>query len=525
MNKVVLLLPLIFASTLGIQGCSSKTTSVLKADTLIQNGKVYLGDSSGEKSVDVAICGELICGVFEAGQQQISAKTIIDASGQIVSPGFIDPHTHSMDELLSNDKNHNLNYITQGVTTVVNGNDGGGDYQIAKLAQQLEDNGIGTNVALLVGHNRVRAAVMGTENRTASDAEIKQMQTLVDNAMKEGALGLSTGLYYVPGSYASTEEVVALAETAAKYQGIYDTHLRDEATFNIGFIAALEEAIHITGEAGIHLHLAHIKALGVDAWGLSEAAINIIESAQEAGASISADQYPWLASGTKLHNAIMPKWVMADSKQAFYDRLNNPELKTKLVAEISENIRRRGGPEALLVTAFDDTNLVGKTLKQLSQELGLPPAEAAMNLVQRGPIRVASFNMSESDLANFMKKSWVVTSSDGTNGHPRKYASFPKKFETYVKDKKYLSIDEFITRSSGQTANVLGIEQRGFIRQGYAADIIIWDENAYQANADFSNWNLLSTGLSEVWVNGQRVIENGQYNEVLAGKFVAKEVE
>lgn len=522
MNKM---LPLVLASTIGVYGCSSEKATVVNVDTLIQNGKVYLGDLSGEQKLDVAICGDVICGVFAPNSQSVSAKTIIDARGQIVSPGFIDPHTHTMDELLSKDENHNLNYLTQGVTTVVNGNDGGGYYQIAELAELLEQNGIGTNVALLVGHNQVRTAVMGRENRHASEAEVKQMQTLVDDAMKQGALGLSTGLYYVPGSYASTDEVVALAQTAAKYQGIYDTHLRDEATFNIGFIAALEEAIHITSTAGIHLHLAHIKALGVDAWGLSKDAIEIIEVAQKNGASISADQYPWLASGTKLHNAIMPKWVMADSKAAFYERLNTPELKTQLVAEISENIRRRGGPEALLVTAFDDPNLVGKTLKQLAQELELPPAEAAMNLVQRGAIRVASFNMSEADLANFMKKDWVVTSSDGTNGHPRKYASFPKKFDTYVKDKKYLSIDEFVSRSSGQTAKVLGIEQRGLIKQGYAADIIIWDENEYRAKADFSNWNQLSTGINEAWVNGQQVISQGLYNQKLAGRFVAKTIE
>lgn len=504
-----------------LSGCKTTKESVIEADYLITNGKVFLGDGSGLQMVDVAICNQKICAIEpSATEHRITAKTIIDATGKIVSPGFIDPHTHTLDELTSNDKKANLNYLTQGVTTVINGNDGGGTYKIEELAQRLERNGIGTNVAVFAGHNSVRRAVVGMENRPATSPEIEQMKGLLEQAMIEGAIGLSTGLYYVPGSYAETHEVVELAKVAQKYGGIYDTHLRDEATFNIGFIAALEEAIEITDKANIHLHLAHIKALGVDAWGLSQQAIEIINSAKASGSSISADHYPWLASGTKMHSAIMPKWVMADSKDAFYKRLNEPKLKARLIAEISENIRRRGGADALLVTAFSDPSIVGKTLKQLAQELNLSPAEAAMKLVQRGAIRVASFNMSESDLKNFMTQPWVVTSSDGTNGHPRKYASFPKKFDTYVIEKGYLSVEDFIIRSSSQTASILGLTERGVLQQGYAADVVVWDPKTYKANADFSNWNKLSSGVESVWVNGKRVIDNGEFTRVFAGQFL-----
>ncbi|GAC16891.1 N-acyl-D-amino-acid deacylase family protein [Aliiglaciecola lipolytica] len=506
-----------------VSGCQSSETEQLKADYLIKNGKVFLGDGSGLQLVDVAICETKICAIFPSNDKpDIEATSIIDASGKIVSAGFIDPHTHTTQELLSKEQNANLNYLTQGVTTVVNGNDGGGTYNISEMATKLEQNGIGTNVAMFAGHNTIRQAVMGKQDRHATQAEIEQMKSLLKGAMEEGALGLSTGLYYVPGSYASTQEVIELAKVANQFNGIYDTHLRDEATFDIGFIAALKEAIEITDAAGIHLHLAHIKALGVDAWGLSEQAINIINQAQNNGSSISADQYPWLASGTKLHNAIMPKWVMADSQQAFYDRLNDPELESRLIAEITENIRRRGGPESLLVTAFEDQSIVGKTLEQLAQELGMSPAKAAMQLVQRGGIRVASFNMSEQDLKRFMQQPWVVTSSDGTNGHPRKYASFPKKFETYVMEKGLLSLEQFIMRSSSQTANILGLTDRGLIKQNYAADIIIWDPKEYKANADFSIWNQLSSGIDSVWVNGSLVIQNGEFRHKLAGKFLAK---
>lgn len=518
--KLSLVTTLVAASVLS--GCQATSDNELNADYLITNGKVFLGDGSGLQLVDVAICDSKICAISATKDSNLTAAKVIDAQGKIVSPGFIDPHTHTTAELLSKDKNANLNYLTQGVTTVVNGNDGGGMFDIAKLQQQLAQNGIGTNIAMFVGHNSVRQAVMGKEDRHATEQEIEQMKALVEQAMQQGAIGFSTGLYYVPGGYAATNEVVELAKVAAKYDGIYDTHLRDESTFNIGFIAALEEAIEITDKADIHLHLAHIKALGVDTWGLSEQAIDVINRAKANGSSISADHYPWLASGTKLHSAIMPKWVRADSQEAFYARLNDPKLKSRLIAEVTENIRRRGGPESLLVTAFKDKSLVGKTLGQLANEMQLSPAEAAMKLVQRGAIRVASFNMSEQDLKNFMSQPWVVTSSDGTDGHPRKYASFPKKFETYVMEKGYLSVEQFIERSSSQTAKILGLKDRGELKLGYAADVVIWDPKTFKANANFSTWNKLSSGVDAVWVNGQQVIAQGQYKDKLAGQFISK---
>lgn len=213
---------------------------------------------------------------------------------------------------------------------------------------------------------------------------------------------------------------------------------------------------------------------------------------------------------------------MADSKSAFYNRLNDPKLQSRLKTEIAENIRRRGGPESLLVTAFKDESMVGKTLLDLSKEYAMSPAKTAMQLVQLGDIRVASFNMSENDVEHFMQQDWVVTSSDGTNGHPRKYASFPKKFQTYVAEKNVLNLDEFISRSSGKTAKLLGLKDRGEIKQGYMADVIIWTPEMFEAKANFSKWDTYSTGISTVLVNGQVVIQNGQFQQILAGRFIAK---
>lgn len=497
----------------------SETKSVL-VDTLIINGNVYDGIETKSQALDIAICGIEICGLYPTGKHAVKATTTIDVGGKVVSPGFIDPHTHTLEELYSQDKNHNLNYLTQGVTTVVNGNDGEGPVNIAQTAKELEANGIGTNVALLVGHGSVREQVMGRAQRFASPTELAAMSQLLTVAMEDGAIGLSTGLYYVPGSFANTDEVVTLAKIASKYNGIYDTHLRDESTFNIGFIAALDEAINIADTANIHLHLAHIKALGVDVWGQSKVAIEKIEKAQAKGIDISADQYPWLASGTKLHSAIMPKWVMADSKQDFYLRLNDENLKERLNAEIKENIRRRGGPESLLITAFKNEKLVGLNLAQIAEQRAIEPVAAAKQLVQEGDVRIASFNMSDIDVENFLVKPWVVTSSDGTNGHPRKYASFPQKYQKYIQEKSLLTLGQFIKQSSGKTAEILGFNDRGQLKAGYMADIIVFDADDFAANADFSHWNKYSSGVEQVWVNGQQVIKNGQYQDKLAGKFV-----
>lgn len=488
-----------------------------EVDILIHSGQVFTGNDSSLKRLNIGVCGDRICELYAPDTKSLKAKKIIDASGYIVSPGFIDPHTHSLSELTDPTKNANVNYLTQGVTTVVNGNDGGGTHQIDKLKHTLQAQGIGTNVAFFVGHGSVRKAVMGKAKRTATDIEIKKMQALVKKAMQSGALGFSSGLYYVPQTYADTQEVIALAKIAAEYGGIYETHLRDEGTFSIGIVAAVEEAILIAKTAKLPLHIAHIKALGVDAWGESKPVIQLIEQARLAGLQVTADQYPWLASGTKLHNAIMPKWAMADSTAAFHKRLNTAELQPRLQREISENLRMRGGADALLITACKSCNYVGKTLANVSESLGLSAIDTAIKLVQQGDIRVASFNMAESDLTAFMTQPWVVTSSDGTNGHPRKYASFAQKYHQYVKTQRLLTIPEFLYRSSTLTANILGLSKRGKIEPGYIADLIVFDPDTFHGKANYQQWDRLSTGVNTVLINGQIAIIQGQYTGRLNG--------
>lgn len=495
-------------------------TPAKKADVLIINAQVYDGSGAEAQALDIAICAQLLCGVSTRGDSPFVADKVINAEGLVLSPGFIDPHTHSFAELSSEDKHTNLNYLFQGVTTVVNGNDGDGPADIEAALARLNPHGIGTNLALFAGHGTIRKAVMGTAERQATAAELAQMKALVKDAMEAGALGLSTGLYYVPGQFANTHEVVELAKVAAEYGGIYETHIRDESSFNIGFLAAIDEAIDIAEQANIPLHLAHIKALGVDVWGQSREAITKVEQAQQRGVKISADQYPWLASGTNIRSAIVPKWAMADSEAAFLERLDNETTLARIKLEIIDNIRRRGGADKLLITASAQTSWVGQNLQQLADLWQLTPVDATLKMVRMGRHRVASYNMNPQDVAAFMRQPWVVTSSDGTNGHPRKYASFPKKYREYVLEKQYLSLARFVYASSWQTAQILGLSNRGKIAQGMVADVLLFDPNTFRHQASFSHWNRLSQGVKYLWVNGVETINPQGYSGALAGQFL-----
>lgn len=494
----------------------------LDADVLLSGGTLYLGDLSEPFVGDIAIKGDEIIFIGRA-TANVKAVKIIDVTGQIVSPGFIDPHTHSLSDLQSDDavRRRNDNYRFQGVTTVFNGNDGFGKPQISEIAADLTVKGLGTNTALFVGHGGTRSEVMSNANRPPTPNELAQMEVLVENGMKAGALGLSTGLFYAPGSFSDTEEVIALSKVAAKYDGIYDSHIRDEATYNIGLEAAIDEVLEIGREADIPVHIAHIKALGVDVWGKSEPIIKKVNLARAKGQKITADQYPWPASGTRISNALLPRWVKSGSKDAYMERLNDPELREKILAETKENLRRRGGPEAVLITQ-DKEGWLGLNLGQIANANNLPPAEMAIEIAKRGDARIASFNMNAKDIANFMQQPWVMTSSDGSNGHPRKYASFPRKYETYVKAKNLMDVKTFIHRSSGLTAQTFGICERGFLRKGYKADIVVFDPKSFTQVADFQNPAKLSTGVTYLFVNGQAAISDAVSQSILPGQVLKR---
>ena len=498
-------------------------------DIVIRGGTIYPGNAEPFRG-DVAIRADRI--VYVGPKAPGRAKKVIDATGLIVAPGFIDPHTHADEALASREPAARLvlPFLMQGVTTAFIGVDGHGDTHIARtLGRNIPDKttagapsagserDVGINFASYVGFGDVRKQVIGETDRAPTAAEMTQMAGLVSDAMCQGALGLSTGLFYAPQSFAKSDEVVTLARAAAAKGGIYDTHLRDESSYTIGLHKAIEEALRIGREANIPVHIAHIKALGVDVHGQAPAIIAMIEAAQRAGQVVHADQYAWSASHTSLSAALIPRSAQDGGRDAMLRRFNDGPSMESMRSEIAENLRRRGGAASLLVTS-GPADAQGKTLEAVAKEQGVDPVVAAIEILKQSEARVASFNQNENDIAAFMLRPWVVTSSDATLGHPRYYGSFARKYTTYVKDKKVMSLQAFIDQSTAAAAAMFSLEGRGQLKVGAFADVIAFDPKSFAPRADYANPFLLATGMRTVVVNGKVAIDNGAPTGVAAGR-------
>lgn len=483
---------------------------------LIKNAQVLDGSGTEARIADIGIKGERIVFIGDSeAEKKRKAKKSIDASGYLLSPGFIDTHTHSLEDLVSLKRHDNVNYLMQGVTTVITGNDGGGLLNIGETLALFEKQGIGTNAALLIGQGRLRKYVMDMSDAEPSPAHMQQMKKILGRAMEEGAFGMSTGLYYTPGNFASTEEVIELAKIVAQKGGVYDSHIRDESSYSIGLDSAIREVIAIARQSGIPANISHIKALGVDVWGQSEQIISLIEDAREEGLKVTADQYPYRASGTSITNALVPRWVFADDFEA---NMENPELLPRIRTEMEDNLRRRGGAQALLFTDINIKQLYGKTLQEVADFRQEPVMKTAFDIIMNGGSRVASFNMNPEDLKRFMQQPWVMTSSDGSTGHPRKFGSFPKKIREYVLEKEYLTLPEMIRKSTSLPAETFQIKERGKIAIGYFADLILFKPEEIQDQATYQQPAVLAKGMDYVIVNGKIVVEAGKYRKILAGK-------
>lgn len=374
------------------------------------------------------------------------------------------------------------------------------------MASAAVDSGVGTNVAWLVGFGAVREEVLGRVDREPDAAELAQMAALTREAMCEGAWGISTGLYYVPQNFAKTQEVITLARIAAEFGGYYDTHMRDESTYNVTVTGALAETLKIGREAGLRVHIAHIKALGPAVWGHSARMIAMIEEAQANGQPVSADQYPWEASGTRISNALVPRWALEGGLVSLRERLARPEQRLAIQAGIEEAIERRGGADRLLVTgALGAVEVeLGKTLAQMAFDQGIAPADAAIAVLRTGDARLASFNMNPDDIAAFAAREWVVTGSDGSTGHPRKYASFPKAYRDLVVDGNTMDMARFLRRSSGQTADIVGLQGRGYLKPGYFADVVVFDPEGLHLARPIRRQRNFRAGLSTYWSMANR---------------------
>jgi N-acyl-D-amino-acid deacylase len=487
-------------------------------DVLIRNGTLIDGSGAPTAQADIGVSGDRIS--FIGTRTGLKGKREIDATGWIVAPGFIDPHTHTAPDLSDPKKNINAAYLMQGVTTVMTGNDGDGSVETGAVLKKWEQQGIGTNAAFFIGQGAVRREVMGMADAAPTAEQMDRMKSLVERGMKAGAIGMSTGLYYAPGSYAKTEEVIELAKVAAAYGGVYDTHMRDESTYSIGLLASIQETIRIGKEAGIPVHISHIKALGKDVWGQSGKAIEMIRTARAEGVRITASEYPYVASGTSVTASLVPRWAEAGGRQALLARINDPTIKKRLKAEMALNLERRGGPESILITNTPDKTILGKTLDAIAKERHEGPVDAALEIVKAGGAGVASFNMTEDDLKNFMREDWVMTCSDGSAGHPRKYGTYPRKLRKYVYDEKVITLPFAIRSSTSLPAETFGLKERGLLKTGYFADIVVFDPKTVRDLATFEHPEVLATGIEEVLVNGKLAVDKGRITGVLAGRIL-----
>jgi N-acyl-D-amino-acid deacylase len=495
------------------------------ADFLIRGGTVYTGADVPAFLGDVVISGDKIVYVGSDGAKLYRASRVIDVHGKIVAPGFIDAHSHPDTYVRSGDPRQRLNapWLFQGATTLFIGVDGAGTPDVANERAIFERQRIGTNLVPYVGFGAVRERVLHQDDRAPSMAELDEMRALVVKGMCEGAIGFSTGLFYAPQSFAKTDEVVALAREAATRGGIYDTHQRDESSYTIGLLNSVKETLQIGREAGLPVHFAHIKALGVDVQGQAPLVIALIQAARASGQDVSADQYPWSASGSNLEASLLPRWSLDGGRPALLKRLDDPDLLAKIRIEMGENLRRRGGGNSLLLIS-PNTPWVGERLDEVARSWNVTLIDAALRIIRSNQddkrSAVASFNMSESDIRLLMQQPWVVTSSDGSDGHPRQFATFPRKYAKYVQEDRVISLDEFIRSSTGRSADIFRLNRRGYLKEGDFADVVVFDPARYAPKADFMHPRVFSEGVEEVWVNGRPAIYAGKLTGEAAGRVL-----
>lgn len=496
-------------------GAAPPLESGPQVDLLIRGGTVHPG-SEAPFTGDVAVAGDRIHSV--GSSLRIRARRVIDATGMIVAPGFIDPHTHVDDQLASgNARTRQVpGFLMQGVTTAVIGSDGRGSHDIATVLARKR---VGINYAAHVGFGAVRETVIGAADRAPTDAELARMKQLVARGMCNGAIGFSTGLFYAPQSFAKTEEVVALAAEAGRRGGLYDSHIRDESSYDIGLAAAIDEAIAIGRLGDVPVNISHIKALGVDVRGQARAIVARVEVARRAGQRVTADQYPWSASGTTLAAALVPQWAQDGGRAELLRRFDDKTLRDRLRADMAENLRKRGGPASLLITGGEFRD---RRLDAVAQARATDPVSAAIAVIRKRDPSVASFNQTEADIEAFMRQPWVMTGSDASPGHPRSYGSFARKYARYVSGSRTISLLDFIQRSTSLTADTLGLRDRGRLTRGAFADIVVFDPRRYAERATYEAPAALAEGVRAVVVNGVLAVDQGQLTGAAAGRALVK---
>ncbi len=497
-------------------------------DLLIRNGRVMDGTGNPWLRQDVGVSAGRVAAVGDLAGA--NAARVVDAAGRYVTPGFIDVHSHAAEGLTREALRQGQPMLAQGVTTVVVNPDGGGPVDLAAQRAALETGGIGVNVALLIGHASVRRAVLGMDDRAPSPAELDRMRELVRRGMSEGAFGLSSGPFYAPGSYAKTDELIALAKVAAEFGGLYTSHIRDEGNYTIGLLAAVDEVIRIaeaTGRPGI---VTHMKALGPDSWGLASDATRRIDAARARGVQVFADQYPYDASSTGVTGALVPRWAQVGGEVQLRERINSREVRQKMLVEVRENVRRRGGAESLVVAGYrPDPSLEGRSLGEIAKARNQTPEDVALDLLAKSDVSLVSFNMSEQDVEHIMRRPYTMTCSDGglqlmTEGkpHPRNYGAFARKIARYVRERGTIDLETAVRSMASLPAAVFGLTDRGVLRVGAWADLAVFDPARVRDTATYAQPHQLAEGMDYVLVNGMLVVDGGQLTAERPGRVLRR---
>ncbi len=496
-------------------------------DLIIANGKIIDGSGNSWYYGDIAVKEGKIVKIGN-GKDWTSLK-MIDAKGLIVAPGFIDVHTH----IEGNDLKVPTagNFIMDGVTSVVTGNCGSSNVDIAKYFFQLDSVKTSINIATLIGHNSVRSAVMGDGQRDPSKAEQLQMEEVVGKAMRDGAVGMSTGLIYVPGTYSKTPEVIGLAKSASRYNGVYSSHIRDEGDF---VTDAVEEAINIGRQANIPVEISHFKVTYKPNWGKSAGTIGQIEKARKEGIDVTIDQYPYVASSTTL-NTQLPTWAFSGGTDSLMARLKDTKTRSKIKIEMLKDLKKKNITSynfALVAYYKADTTFNGKNISEINilkkrKPVASDEAETILEMVEQGSAGMIYFSMNEDDLRRIMQYPFNMVASDAGivrygSGmpHPRAYGTNARVLGQYVRLLKVISLEEAVRRMTSLPAQKFKLRDRGLLREGMAADIVIFDEFTVGDQATFVKPHAYSNGFQYVVVNGQLVSEKGKHTGARSGQVL-----
>lgn len=509
--------------------CTVRQVNAQTADFIIRNGKLIDGTGNQWQYKDLAIQGNQIVAV--GNLKNWKAVKEIDAKGYIVAPGFIDVHGH-----LEGGENRNplaSNFLYDGVTTVVTGNCGGSADDLNVYFNRLDSIGMSINIASLIGHNTIRKQVMGSANRHATEAELQQMEKIAAQAMKDGAVGMSTGLIYIPGTYAPTEEVVRLAKIIAANGGVYASHIRNEEN---QVVDAVNEAIHIGRTANIPVEISHFKISGQNNWGRSKETLPLVINARKEGIDVTIDQYPYTASSTQL-SVLLPDWVLSDGQDSVFARLKNPSIRKKVANEIIGILKERGIKHftyAVVANYKADSNYNGKDIEAINLLRGnkhkaLDEAETILQMMEQGGAQMIYHGMNESDVKAIMQYPFNMFASDAGiamkgfgKPHPRAYGTNARVLGRYVRTMGVLSLEEAIRRMTSLPANKFNIQKRGILQAGYFADIVVFDADEVSDMATFEDAHQYAKGFKYIFVNGALSIDEGIQIPIKKGKSIRK---